>query len=399
MSEAQAQCCDFDFIREGYRKWMEQAAFEKKCAEENTLLKLLIPGLRKFGRLRTVKLRAEWPSRDRVGREGSPLARSWYPFHAHPGGWVFGPDRPQRQTSPSMDFWTLAFALYTAGKTRIRNLSIESTLPPATFITRLKGNQSHVDCGVVAYRKVEYLKLSLAGHADEPMANSYDNLHGLHRVLESMTALKIFELDLPDDYVNVPVVYFPYTMIFPKHGYWPQLSKFTMRNLAIGTKDLITLLTTKMPSLHHLAFGNINLLDGQWEGIIEYLRVANHLSSFEIALESLLLYHGDEDYLSQRPGPGKHSEIPGWYIDFRDCIDSIENYVVNWRNNPTLKHPSLTRGQPAQCSLDYLHEVFRLCGMHAMGDTLDDLAKHMLNEAARYHKWQESVTPKLHVHA
>ena len=88
MAQAQVQCRDYAFVQKGYRKWMDQAAFEKKCSEDFTLLNLLTAGLRRLGQLRVVKLRGEWPSRDKLGREGSPLARSWHPFYAHPGRWL-----------------------------------------------------------------------------------------------------------------------------------------------------------------------------------------------------------------------------------------------------------------------------------------------------------------------
>ncbi|CAF9942236.1 MAG: hypothetical protein ALECFALPRED_009624 [Alectoria fallacina] len=391
MAEAQTECCHFTFVQEGYRNWMDQAAFQKKCSEEDILLKLLIPGLRGFPRLRTVKLSCVWPYKRKLSREGSPLARSWHPFHAHPGDWILGDDQSPRQPSLSKDFWTLASALSEAGNTKIRNLSIESTLPPAAFVTKPEETQTHVDCGVASYSRLEDLKLSLAGYLDQPKVKLYDNLHGLHRLLESMAALKRFELDLPDDCVNEPVVFFPYRLIFPEDGLWPQLTTFTVRNLAIGTKDLITLLTTKMPSLRHLTFGNINLLDGLWDGIIEYLRVANGLASFEIESESLLLHRGNENYVLQQTGSGGSRKF---YRDYYDVHNSIGDYIINWWSNPTLRHPSMMPGPPAQFSLDYLHDVYRLCEMPDMGDTQDQLVRHMLSEVVRYRKWQEAWARK-----
>ena len=387
MAKAQAECCDFTFVQEGYRNWMDQAAFQKECSEENTLLKLLIPGLRAFPRLKIVKLSCVWRYKHRLICEGSPLARSWHPFHAHPGDWDLGDDESPRQPSLSKDFWTLAFALSEAGKTTIRNLSIESTLPPAAFVTKTGENQYHVDSGVAAYSRLEDLKLSLAGYLDQPKFTLYDNLHGLHRLLEPMTALKRFELDLPDDGVNWPMAFFPYRLIFPEYGLWPQLTTFTVRNLAIGTKDLITLLTTKMPSLRHLTFGNMNLLDGLWDGIIEYLRVANRLSSFKIELESRLLHRGNENYISQQTGSGGYRKF---YRDHDDVHNSIGDYIINWWSNPTLRHPSMMPGPPAQLSLDYLHDVYRLCEMPGMAGIRDELVEHMLSEVVRYRKWKEA---------
>ena len=387
MVQAQAQCCDYAFVQEGYRQWMEQAAFEKKTSEDFTLLKLLIAGLKRFTRLRVVKMRGEWSSGDKLRVEGSPLARSWHPFYAHPGRWLFGPDQLLKESCAAKDFWTLAYALTEPGKTASQRLSLESPLPPAAFITKPSEKQTHVDCGVAAYCKVEDLKLSLAGYGDQPKLDLYDNLHGLRRMLESMTALKRFELDLPDDYVNDPAIFFPYTKIFPKNGHWPQLTTFTVRNLAIGTTDLITLLMTRMPCLRHLFFGNIDLIDGKWQGLIEYLRVSHRLSTFEVDPFSLLFHCGGQDFTLQRPYPSPHSRR---YQTSMEFLESIGTYVVEWWHNPSLRHPSLRSGQEARKSLDYLPDVFRLCEMREeMSDTMQELTDHMLEEAVRYREWRK----------
>ena len=378
-AEAWMQFGDSAFVQEGYRKWMDQAASEKKWSEGIGLLSSLVHGLRRFSRLRTVKLKSEWPSRNEISRQGSPLARSWHPFHARPRYWDFGPGMPVKQTSACKDFWTLAYALSEAEKTGIRSLSIRSRLPPLAFCVPSGGRQGHLDYVVAAYCKLEHLELCFAG-CSEAMVESYGNLHGLQSMLESMTVLKRLELNLPKD-VNDPKVFFPYTMIFPGNGHWPHLTTLTVRNLAIGTKDLATLLITKMPSLRHLGFGNIRLLDGSWEGIVEYLRVAKRLDSFQLDLGCHLLHRGNREYFLDCP------EFETQLEPYGTCLDltiMIQDYVVDWWKTPTLRHPSLARGQPAHESLDYLYGVFRLCGLYGMGTTIDELVKHMLKVAAQF---------------
>ena len=106
-----------------------------------------------------------------------------------------------------------------------------------------------------------------------------------------------------------------------------------------------------MPSLRHLTFGSISLLDGQWEGVVEYLRVSDRLSTFHIASGAVLEHHKDHDYFQDRPEDDGDCDVYLRYIKFKG---SSEKYVVNWRHKPTLRHPSLTPNQPAQLSLDYL---------------------------------------------
>ena len=380
-------CCHFGFVQEGYRKWMEQAAFETKSTKDETFLKLFIRGLMRFDRLRSVKFRAEWPPQGMVRPEGSPLARSWHPFHAHPEGWVFDSDKPLRGNSPKRDFWRVADALSEAGKPTIRNLSVESNLVPATFVTKSGEAEGLANSAMAAYRTVEYLKLCLAAYAREPMAHMHDNLHHLHRLLISMTVLKHFELILPADFLNKPMRLFSYEKVFPKTGLWCHLTAFTISNLEVGTKDLITLLLTQMPNLRRLALGNMVLLDGEWAGIIEYLRVANRLSSFWLIGRFMLLHLGGTNYFAAS-GEGFPANFRALYNFWK----SIEDYVVNWSRMPTLRHPNLSENQPAYRSLDYLHNVFRLCEMPAPSDTIGKLRDQMLVEAERYQKSQEIRT-------
>ena len=380
-------CCHFGFVQEGYRKWMQQAAFEGKSTKDGTFLKVFTQGLMRFDRLRTVKLRAEWPSQGMVRPEGSPLARSWHPFHAHPEGWVFDPDEPLRGNSPKTNFWIVAVALSEAGKSTIRNLSVESNLLPAIFVTESGEVESLLNRAVAAYRTVENLKLCLAPYAKEPLAHIHDNLHHLHRLLISMTVLKRFELILPDDFLNEPMRLFPYTKVFPSTGLWSHLIALTISNLEVGTKDLITLLLTQTPNLRRLTLGNMVLLDGEWEGIIEYLRVANRLSSFWFTGRFMLLHRGGNNYFEDSC-EGFHSN-PGAFYRF---LTSVEDYVVNWSTIPTLIHPNLTEDYPACRSLDYLHNVFRLCEMPAASETIDKLRDQMLVEAERYRKSQQTCT-------
>ena len=377
LAKAQKQCIDFAFVQEGYRRWMDQAAFAKRCSEQNTLLKLLIAGLTKFSQLQIVELRDTVPCRRKPGYRGSPLTRSWRLFDAHPGCRRSDSDPIRKQAIISNNFWTLTYALSEAGKTGIRSLSIGNPLYPSAFLTNLK-QPTHVDCGFAAYHGLEYLQLSFAEVSSRAGVELLDNLHDLQRLLECTAALKHLRLHSARDYIKGPVEFLRYEMVFPKDGYWPQLTTLTMGGLAIGTSDLITLLITKMPSLRCLVFGNIILLDGQWEGIFEYLRVANHLSCLNVTPNGQLLHRQNQVYLSP---------------EFSNFVRNppIGNYIVNWWHNPTLKHPDLSQDQPAQCSLDYLPDVFRLCEMHDMEDRLEELAEHMVAEAERYRRRQDSL--------
>lgn len=373
---AMAQYHKFAFVREGYEKWKEEATLEMRFSEEPTFLSSLILGLKQLSQLKAVKMRDTWSFDGKLSGEGSPLARSWNPFHAHPD--MISDDlEGLKQSRASEDFWLLTSALHKAGRTGIRKLLLEIALPPSLFAVGSDEKEDRVNLGVAAYCTLKDLKFSLEIN---PRGFSY-YLPVLKPMLGSMTSLKRLELDFDDvhlieDYFSP----FQYATVFPKKGHWPHVTRFTLIGLEIGTKDLITLLTTKMPSLRHLTFGRIGLLDGQWEGVVEYLRVSDRLSSFHIISESPLSQIEDSKVFPYFETMDDN--------DFSDIIHksiiSIEGYVVNWRHNPTLRHPSLRPDQPAQASLDYLHNVYRLCGMDDTVETLDRLAKHMVAEVARF---------------
>lgn len=364
-AEARLQCFDFAFIREGYQRWMEEAHFEKECTENGVLLNMLTTGLKSLSRLRTVRLRSEWSITGKLGCQGSPLARSWNRMHAHPGRYIPESDRFLQACNAHTHFQNLTSALSVAAITDLRNVWIESTIPPAEIFDTPNGRQSCKHHSVSAYSGLLNLKLCLVGWCDNPMVKLYDNLPGVSSMLEAMTALKRFELELPEDYVNEPVIYFPYAKVFPANGRWPHLTTFMVLNLSIGTKDLITLLTKQMPSLRHLTFGNMRLLDGHWEGIVEYLRNSNQLSSFRLVSEYAMLHRGNEIYLALN-SPAPLSPIgQSYFVKIRLMME----YVVNGLRDPTLKHPSLNPRQQAHQSSEYLRDVYRLCDAHDAGDT------------------------------
>ena len=368
IAEAKSHCYGFAFIQEGYRRWMEEARYERGCIDKGILLEVLTTGLKKLNRLRTVKLLCDWPYTGKLNRRGSPLARSWNHLHAHPDRWVPDCDRFLRAYHANIHFHSLMTALPVAGITNLRNLSIESKVTPATLLEGSLETQIYNDDYISTYSGLKTLKLSFAGRSDGSMFMLYDNLYGVPRMLEPMTALQQLELGLPDDYNNDSVVYFPYPIVFPANGHWPYLTTLMVRNLSIGTRDLITLLSTKLPSLQHLTFGNMRLLDGHWEGIIEYLRMSsNKLSSFRLAPESFLVHRENHVYVAEgRSLAGLRQRRIGkrYFANERFMV----KYVVNGWKDPTLKHPSLMPGQPAHQSGEYLQDVFRLCGVDHMGD-------------------------------
>ena len=366
MAKAWQACCGFAFIQWGYWKWMEEARFEKECTEQKTFLKALVSGLQNLTRLKTVKLRNDYISRAKLGGQGSRLARSWSLLHAYPGGIIGGPGL--EVFNAVKDFRDLTFALSKARITGVRNLSIECILPPPAFRSYEENAPGFMCAGMSVYAGLENLKLSLSGMCAKSSVDFYFDYHKMSHMLGSMTTLKRLELELPDEHINVPV-YFPYSVMFLKDSHWPHLTAFTVRNLAISTKDLVTLFLKKMPSVRHLAFGNIYLKDGTWEGIVEFLRMLHRLSSFSIDKQSFLLYN-----------PANYHRR-GYVMD---NVRSVINYVLNRQDDRSLRHPALFSDEPAHCSLQYMIDVVRECKYKDNDGIVKALDKLIEDENTRY---------------
>ena len=216
-------------------------------------------------------------------RLGSPLVRAWNPLHAPPQCWYWGDPRFQKGCSSGyLEFWTFTVALSTTEK-HIRTFKLESGVAPVAFDVKHIAAERKLLHGIEAFSGLQELKLTLAGYDDEPCPGRYDNLDGLRLLLDYMKQLRRFEIYLPGDYENNPPgPFFEYEQISPEDGRWPDLTTFIVRNFAIGTRETVDLLMTRMPSLRHLRFENIELLDGTWESVIEVMKYGTDLSSFEV---------------------------------------------------------------------------------------------------------------------
>ena len=387
ISEAQKQCNDFAFIQRGYLRFLQEASFEKTCMEQNSHLAVLVRGLGQLTGLKTVKLRCEWPVISKLGSEGSPLARSWHPLHVYPYTFrkLSDPTFPYENLNPIKiikDFRVLTYALAKSGKPGLRDFLMETTIGPAAFTHREKDIFAAIKHGKPTYQGLENVKLRLALWFDGRDIFR-DKLEGLQRLLESMTALKQFELDLPTDRYQRPVAFFPYANVFPNNGHWPQLHTFKVRNLDFNTRELINLLAIKMPNLTHLEFGSVGLLDGIWEGVVEYLKVSNRLSSFDLADDCDLFHHGGAIYLVKGPRYTLYGD--GRMLSHRrEQNQKIVDYVNNGRKDTGLKHPCLLSHQPAHLSITYLDDVLRYCTINGIDDSMEGSIKLILEEYARH---------------
>ena len=151
-----------------------------------------------------------------------------------------------------------------------------------------------------------------------------------------MSGLRCLQLALPSG-ISIDTALFKFRQVFPTDGtQWTRLNKFHLASLAISAKDVVLLLAARMPNLRELTFWNVQLLEGRWEGVIEFLKLSMKLLSFPLYDISQLRHLGGKDFLNDN---GRGENVSGFRTD-------IEKYVVSGGRHPCLRpdeDPSVSR--------------------------------------------------------
>lgn len=271
---------------------------------------------------------------------------------------------------------------------RICNNEHEDGAYPAVCNTQNRATELILLPGINAFIRLKELKLAIScGYSG---VDGYKTLIGLRHLLHYVRDLEMLDLKFgTHTFGRVCGIdrdsWFQYGSVFPRDGRWPHLRRLVVQNLEITDEDLVHLLFVKMLSLQDLEFGDMCLLRGTWERIIETLRFRG-LSSFKMSSYNLI-YDVEECFLA-----------PIMYLDpeddeadidnsaCQDFIERIERYVVHWRHDFTLRHPSLKTDQPTQDSLDFLEldDFFgRYQKIRGIGGTLPVDAAWLKTEVAK----------------
>lgn len=197
----------------------------------------------------------------------------------------------------------------------------DACLHPTVF----SGHKSKLDivtCSVNVFEYLEYLDLTLiCGGQDGD-----NSLPGLRKLLTSMVPLKTLTLQLWGSYAISD-----HDQSFATQGRWKNLTKLSLLYLVIRALDLTRFIGAAMPALSNLGLKYVGLLDGMWEGVIEFMKTSMHLSSF---YGEILTHLGGEDFTR-----GIFS-------------GAVEDYVIRGG-----RHPSLLAHEPASASEKYLEAL------------------------------------------
>lgn len=345
-----------DFILNGNREWEARDKYQQRIVKNGDFLQILTCGLRKLDFLDSVEVCDEWDTErlsDRWGRQwpnndmtkdpldpyfyGSPFGRAWGLSHPKPHSGIRDTSDEEGFATGHEEFQIITTAL-SQSQRKIRSFDISE--PPVSIfdsnVTDILMNHSFN-----AYSKLEYLTLYLEDYMGSiGMTVKYESLPGLKALLGSMSGLRHLELDLPGDEWHGNAC-FNYRQVFPTSGtQWMRLTRLDIDTLAISVTDLVHLLAAKMPNLRELILSDVELLEGRWEGVVEFLKTSMHLLCFPLHESWQKLLHLEGRSFLDDQGDDKQNLV------FRT---DIETYVVHGG-----RHPCLRADEDVSASSNYL---------------------------------------------
>ena len=361
-----------NFVLEGHREWKDRDEYQRRIVMNGEFLKILKCGLGKLECLKSVEITDYWPSwklRDlKLTGDlthsyfyGSPFGRAWQLSHPEPvrgvdsgsrrirvegnHDWVEASDialsaaqaprSVHKQTSNKDTFEIITTALSQSQK-HLRSFSMLG-VPVSVFDPTVSGIVKNGN--ISAYSSVEQFVLgfgrtSWSSHSDAPYLAAIPGLLGSMRGLKSLELYTPFRLHprLPPSH--------KYWDIFPTDGtQWIALTKLKLYGFRISARNLCHLLKIRMPNLRELRLLKVDLLEGHWEGVIEFLKTSMYLLSFPT------------EYW-RSPHQGGEPFPAGLPAEREAFSKEIEDYVVKGG-----RHPCLRADEEDSASTRYLSDL------------------------------------------
>lgn len=314
-----------EFITQGHQKHLEHARYQQKAILSGDFKEGLVQGLKLLPSLESISLEGGWSVHVLTNLYkhcfGSPLARTWDPFHLLPKKWYYGPSN--EDFSYGMFHYQIITTAHVRAEKQIYELAVGGSsllpsIPIEAFGRSFYASRSILGAGPFA----NLVRVSLRiGHWDEqPRGTNPEHPWDLPKLLGSMKSLRRLDLVLPLDGDNDPLLY-RFSEVFPQHAEWGKLDTLVLYGLSSGIMDLLNLILFRMPALKSLELGEIELRDGTWEAVIECLQQCRKLSSFDIAHNARFFYNG--------------ASIRGTEL-FKCSFEAMEDYVLHGGRHPCL---------------------------------------------------------------
>ena len=325
------------FLVEGFRKYRDCSEFEHRYVERLLLNEFLCAGLYSLKHLRSVVLSTtiwwhHFKERENYGTtgsdtsygpsSGSPLSRSWNPFHLRPTEILSDLDDERSHMCAQFHILTRALSATNKNVTSLQNSThrYAGGLPQQALMrSNLTDSESwHF---MTAYSSLRCLEIDITMNNPDQR----DTLTLLPELLRQTFGLRRLCLHISKEY-GIPASiseYYRYDKIFPALGFWPELTELGISGIAISGWYLMSLLWRAR--LTRLNLSAINLLDGTWEGIIVGMRYRGRLT--ELNMFGNFKHCGGAVFRPSRP--------EGECTD-RDVLHDIESYVEYGGGHPCL---------------------------------------------------------------
>ena len=325
------------FVREGWRKYRANAAYEQRVLRDGTFFTCLYKGLTCLPSLRAISLSdVEWAA-DLMNRQpldsatlygpgsGSVLVRSWHPFHLRPHSRWYGANGGEDMT---FHFQNLIQAIAETDK-RVTTFefkglgSAEAGGLPSLAMTKSLMSEECLMQSLTAFRSLQHFDISVKAHSEEDSDNAYP-IDYLPLILSRIHHLKVLRLKL--DKRGHGADRYRFDQVFPRENIPSELTELSISGLAISAFALFVHLLWRQPRLRYLRLEDIDLLKGSWEGTIQGL----HLMRLErFGIQGDCTYHKGTSFLPE----------------IRDCdqvdwTQSVEEYVVDGGRHPCLEPDS-----------------------------------------------------------
>ena len=341
------------FLVEGYQIYREFSAFEWQGIECGWFFEELSTGLGSLKGLRSVVLdHGFWelnffkmlkPNRCDALFSGSPLSRIWNPFHLGPAGWqsLMLSDLDTVRPRIAAQFHMLTRAIRETNKeiSSLQILDYDGCIPHQALTVSTLTN-TDVGHFMTAYSGLRCLDIKIAADS----ADHQDALIVLPDLLRQTYGLERLSLHFSRDVVLLPLVpRYCYKEVFPTLGSWPALKELSLFGLEIGGWELL-ILVLRQVRLRRLELGDIELLDGTWEGVIEGLRRLPGVSELHMSIK--LTHRRGTVFSPDGPFPFMKGFIQ------RGLLRRIESYIVCGG-----RHPCLTPESDPDTALRWLRDL------------------------------------------
>ncbi|KAL9582113.1 MAG: hypothetical protein Q9203_005631 [Teloschistes exilis] len=371
--------CSFKSVTDGYHKFMEYANRQDCTSTSEEYWNAVGVSLSCLPNLQGVRIDSEWYKHSQlksntlqitthreIAPTGSPLARSWNVLHLRPLQWGTQSYRAEGTFTRNGFFTFLNVCLlpeyFPQGVRQLKTKDDNPALPASLFSSRSDFNTMFSQEFLSKYERIEILHLAIESDYSYTWSLDYEALSplvNLQALLRAMPQLKDLRLVLPVNDPRAPRYNIEY--IFPPRPQpWQNLHRLEIRNLAVQTASLLSLLMVDVPNLRYLTFDSIQLLDGTWEQVVACMSLLLDLSSFHARM---LSYPGSRVVWSEEQPVIQVQDIPDYrmtVIKHYNFFDEIEEYAKYGGEHPMMKNAT-------QSQLNALQEDVRRIERSARG--------------------------------